>query len=219
MNILTLNQKLFLNEFFKSSLKDDFFLTGGTALSGFYLEHRLSQDLDLFTVNQEISFDNVNRELLKIASNLNLKIKNQVASPTFLQYIFLTNAEDLKVDVVKDVPIFFGKIKKKGGVNIDSLKNIAVNKLLAIFGRVDAKDFIDLFFILKIEKKFEFDELFSKAKQKDLGLNEFYLANSLLQIENISIFPTMLKPIDKKALTKYFLNLSDTLFKKIKPQE
>lgn len=219
MNILTQNQKLFLNKFFESSLKDDFFLTGGTALSGFYLEHRLSQDLDFFTVDQKVSFDNVNREILKIASNLNLKIKNQVASPTFLQYIFLTNAEDLKVDVVKDVPVFFGDIKKEGNMNIDSLINIAVGKLLAIFGRVDAKDFIDLFFILEIEKNFEFNELFAKAKQKDLGLNEFYLANSLLQIKNISIFPTVLKPIDKKTMTEYFLNLADMLFKKIKPEE
>jgi predicted nucleotidyltransferase component of viral defense system len=31
-------------------LKDDFFLTGGTALSVFYLHHRRSNDLDFFTL-------------------------------------------------------------------------------------------------------------------------------------------------------------------------
>lgn len=44
--ILTLQQKTFLNEFVKTDLKDVFRLTGGTALSAFYLEHRLSDDLD-----------------------------------------------------------------------------------------------------------------------------------------------------------------------------
>ena len=34
-----------------------FFLTGGSALGGFYLLHRYSDDLDLFTTDQEASGD------------------------------------------------------------------------------------------------------------------------------------------------------------------
>lgn len=47
--ILTPNQKSFLHEFTKSELRNVFRLTGGTALSAFYLEHRLSEDLDFFS--------------------------------------------------------------------------------------------------------------------------------------------------------------------------
>ena len=31
-----------------------FYLTGGTALAEFYLKHRLSEDIDLFTPEQEV---------------------------------------------------------------------------------------------------------------------------------------------------------------------
>ena len=47
--ILTPNQADFLLEFAESELKDVFRLTGGTALSAFFLEHRLSEDLDFFS--------------------------------------------------------------------------------------------------------------------------------------------------------------------------
>jgi Nucleotidyl transferase AbiEii toxin, Type IV TA system len=49
--ILTPLQNSFLAEFFH--LAQDFYLTGGTALSAFYLRHRYSVDLDLFTHDDE----------------------------------------------------------------------------------------------------------------------------------------------------------------------
>lgn len=47
--ILTEYQKSFFKEFSRSDLKDAFRLTGDTALRAFYLEHRLSEDLDFFS--------------------------------------------------------------------------------------------------------------------------------------------------------------------------
>lgn len=214
--LLTPLQKKFLDAFFASSLKDKFFLTGGTALAEFYLKHRLSQDLDLFTLDQNLDFDFVNAEIGKLARNLDFKIKNQVSSATYLQYIFTSQKKLLKIDVVKDIPVHFGKIKKIGDVLVDSLENIAVNKLLAVFGRTDAKDFIDLYFLIK-EEGLNFKTLFQKAKRKDLGLNEFYLANMLAEAENLCYFPKTLKPVEVKKLQKFFLNLSQNLFLKIKP--
>ena len=144
MRILTPLQEQFLKTFFISSLSSDFFLTGGTALSAFYLKHRKSEDLDLFTIDQKLQFDFVNAEVLKIARSLNFKIINQVSTGTYLQFIFHYRKENLKIDLVKDVPVQFGTIRKIQGTFIDSVENIAVNKLLAIFGRTDAKDFIDI---------------------------------------------------------------------------
>jgi predicted nucleotidyltransferase component of viral defense system len=80
-------QDKFLKEFFSESFASDFYLTGGTALSRFYLNHRLSDDIDLFTQNQKIDLSHVNSLVLKILDKLNLKIINQVNTDTFLQYI------------------------------------------------------------------------------------------------------------------------------------
>lgn len=215
--ILTPLHKKFLKALFTSYLGQKFFLTGGTALAEFYLKHRLSEDLDLFTVDQTLLFDVVNSEILKLANGLALIIDKQIASPTFNQYIFSHKGETLKVDIVKDVPIRFGKTKLINGIVVDSLENIAVGKLLAMFGRANAKDFIDLYFLLK-KKKISFQEIFTMAKKKDLGLSEFYLAHMILQIQRIETFPKTLEPFDQKELVRFFLNLANKLFKKIKPE-
>src|SRR3990167_11448985 len=185
MKIITPIQEKFLKAFFVSPLATSFFLTGGTALTEYYLRHRKSEDLDLFTLDQKLKFDFVNAEVLKIARNLDFKIINQVSTGAYLQFIFKGDREILKVDLVKDVPVQFGKIRNVGGVFVDSIENIAVNKLLAIFGRTDAKDFVDFYFLLHSYKQLKFEDLFDKAKRKDTGLNEFYLASMLAEVENL----------------------------------
>ena len=102
MTILTALQHKFLKAFLNTHLKKDFFLTGGTALAEFYLQHRLSEDIDLFTINQKLSFDQVNTELLKIINSFGAKIEHQVLGPSFIQYIFRIKNSSLKIDVVKD---------------------------------------------------------------------------------------------------------------------
>lgn len=217
MKILTPQQSKFLDNFFKTLLKNDFYLTGGTALSVFYLHHRKSEDIDLFTVNQTLEFNEVNMEMLKIIHSFSAKIEKQVVTPTFLQYILKINNSRLKVDIVKDVPIHFGEIKSINNIRVDSLENIAVGKLLALFGRADAKDFVDLYFLLGVEKKLSFNHLFKLGKKKDVGLHELYLAEMILQIEKIEHFPRTFRKFDRKRMIKYYLDLSDSLFKKIKP--
>ena len=46
---LTKKQQLLLELVAKSNLVNIFYLTGGTALSAFYLKHRFSEDLDFFS--------------------------------------------------------------------------------------------------------------------------------------------------------------------------
>ncbi len=212
-------QDKFLEKFFSSRFGRDFYLTGGTALARFYFNHRQSLDLDLFSHNQKIDFNEINFEILKIINALGLTLTKQVNTETFLQYICEgKNALDLKIDIVRDIPVHFGKIIKMGIVRIDSLENIGSNKILAILGRSDAKDFIDLYFILT-QTQLKFGYLYDLAKQKDLGLSEFYLANSIRQIKEINIYPQMLKQFNKTLMLKFYDNLSKKLLAKIKPKE
>lgn len=49
-NVPTEAQRRFLEEFFnRDPICAHFYLSGGTALAGFYLHHRFSEDIDLFT--------------------------------------------------------------------------------------------------------------------------------------------------------------------------
>lgn len=212
-------QDKFLNRFFSGRFATDFYLTGGTALARFYFQHRESVDLDLFTQNQKTDFSIVNLEIERIGRELGLETIKQVTTDTFLQFIFQDSQQDLlKIDLVKDIPVHFGEFKQKGNIRLDSLENIGSNKITAIFGRTDHKDFIDLYYILN-ETNFTFEHLVSLAKQKDLGLTDFYLANSIDQIEIASQMPILLKPLNIKEYNEFYKKLSRDLFLKIKPED
>lgn len=212
-------QDQFLTRFFSSSLAPAFYLTGGTALARFYFHHRESLDLDLFTNEQEQDFDSVNRTILSILADMDLRISSQVATGTFLQYIVKNVAGvPLKIDVVKDVPIHFGAFQMEHLVRLDSLENIGSNKVLAVFGRTDAKDFIDLYWILH-HTPLTFDHLFQCAKQKDLGLSELYLAYALENVSRIKLFPRMLVPLAWDDIKTYFQELARALLLRIKPEQ
>ena len=216
--ILNSLQIKILRAFFNEPFSQGFFLSGGTALAGFYLFHRESVDLDFFTLDK---LDNLflQKQLESLASQSGLKwqVLNS-ANGTFYSVLFSSKMEQLKLDFVSDVPVQFGKIENFEGIKVDSLENIAVNKITAVFGRTDAKDFIDLYFLLK-DGKFNFYDLVEKAKKKDIGLSEFYLAGMLAGVEKITVFPKMLVPLDKNELQKYFLTLSEDLFRKLKPEK
>jgi hypothetical protein len=55
----------------------------------------------------------------------------------------------LKIDFVRDKPI--ETPVEKNGIYLDTLMSIAVNKITAFEDRVEAKDIIDLFYLVKKE--------------------------------------------------------------------
>lgn len=212
-------QDRFLARFFVSPLASKFYLTGGTALARFYFQHRESVDLDLFTNEPQADFDLVNRSVLGILSDLGLRIQSQVITSSYIQYIVVDNADtSLKVDIVKDVPVHFGEIGWAGVVRLDSLVNIGTNKVLAVFGRTDAKDFIDLYWILR-RTPLAFDHLFELAQQKDLGLSSLYLAYALHNVVKIKHFPHMLEPLPWDEIQSYFDGLAKGLLIRAAPEE
>ena len=212
-------QDRFLAHFYAGPLATAFYLTGGTALARFYFYHRESLDLDLFTNDQEQDFDFVNRTVLGIFRVIGLRIRSQVVTPTFIQYIVAdADGTPLKIDIVKDVPIHFGETALQGTVCVDSLENIGSNKVLAIFGRTDAKDFIDLYWILH-QANLNFDHLFRLAQQKDLGLSHLYLAYALQNVGRVKTFPRMLEPLPWDDIKTFFQELARTLLLLIRPDE
>lgn len=217
MDVNTALQDRFLALFFTNAVADSFYLTGGTALARFYFHHRESIDLDLFTNQRDADFDAVNRAVLGILQTLALRIQSQVTTPTFLQYIVVNDSDvTLKVDFVKDVPVHFGATREIDGLRLDSLENIGANKVLAVFGRTDAKDFIDLYWILQ-RTNLMFDDLYALAKEKDLGLSELYLAYALHSAAKIKLFPRMLEPLSWEQILIYFEELARDLLLRSAP--
>jgi predicted nucleotidyltransferase component of viral defense system len=215
--VLTPYQTQILKTFFASSLGKQFFLTGGTALAAFYLAHRQSNDLDFFTLEKFDSLE-LERLIAKIAKETSAGIKVKVKTADYYE-IYLENKKEgwiQRLDFIQEQPVVFGERTTVDGVIIDSLENIASNKILTIYGRLEPKDYLDLYFIFK-ETDLDFDNLFEETKKKDTGLHEFYFANMIADVANLTHFPETLKPFDKKELVGFYLELSERMLKKIKP--
>lgn len=210
-----------LKLFFATDFAKPFFITGGTALSAFYLAHRESKDLDLFSLEPYDGFQ-LGGVIRDIARAVNAQIATRVQSDTYNE-IYLENKEKgwmQRIDVVWEQPKRFGDVVDVEGVRVDSFENIGSNKILTVFGRLEIKDYIDLYAIVT-ETKHTFDELFLLAKQKDLGLNEFSFANIVANagIEQIETWPRLKTDFDKQGMYAYYTKLVQDLLMKVKPED
>ncbi len=207
-----------LDAFFRLEGAEHFALTGGAALTEYYFQHRLSNDLDLFTLNEQ-AFIEVGARLGALAEKIQAEEKPIRSLQTLNQVSYRRGNNEVKLDIVRDSGPQFGEARKVGVVRIDSLENIGANKINALFGRAAFRDYVDLYFILR-EGGFTFSHLLSLAKQKDAGLQEFYLAGWIKQqTPKLHTPPTMLKQVDLEEVKQYFLKLADELIAKLKPEE
>ncbi len=212
--ILTPFQKNLLKYVADSPLGNRFFLTGGTALAACYLQHRLSEDLDLFTeVPGAVSHVAPVIQALPKTLASEVKIARQFA--TFLE-VFITSAqgETIKVDFAEDSPYRLQPIvDSPWGIRVDNSLDIACNKLSALFGRAEAKDFIDLYFI--VEKLYPFEKLLEEAKKKHVGLDDYWLAMAFQQVEKIDKWPVLKTACDFEAVKKFILAKARELLKNL----
>ena len=162
----------------------DFFLTGGTALSRAYFNHRYSDDLDFF-VNKSITFD---EQLDRV---LNLLLEGGFSWNTdsdFIRSEHYTTIKvkkdsevSLKLDFVNDLVPIFGEVQKTDlFYRTDSIQNILSNKLSAIF-RYEAKDVADIREIA-IQENVDWHKAISQARSKDAGIDLVYVTQVLASI-------------------------------------
>lgn len=214
-SILTFNQKALLSAIANdSSFSKHFYLTGGTALSEFYLHHRFSKDLDFFS-DKEIDKLWLISFVKKISKDL--KIKNVNRREVFNRNLIFFN---FKNGTVKTEFTYFPftqieKPKVIGNISIDSLLDIAVNKFFTIYQKPSARHFIDLYLILK-EKKITWEQLRKLARIKfDTNIEAIQLGSQLVKAENIADLPKMLIELPEKTWRSYFLEKAKELKKEI----
>jgi predicted nucleotidyltransferase component of viral defense system len=216
-SILTPLQRDFLRAFFTRPASQFFFLTGGTAISEFYLHHRYSEDIDLFTIDHG-ALQLMESDIPSLADELGCRWKPGVKAADYRPIFLQRGAEpSLKIDFVREAGPQLGEHQLFENVIVDSELNIAVNKVAAIFGRTAPKDFVDLYFLLK--KGYDLDELMQLAKEKDLGFTEFYFANMLRQGQNLTTMPRMIQPLALEELHQFFQERATQIMVRLKPPE
>lgn len=203
--ILNPFQQKVLQIFKTSVLTKKFYLSGGTALAEFYLQHRRSEDLDFFT-QEELDLDELKKFINLIAKKTGV-IEVQFQHGFGLYSFFLKDKNQrYKIDFGQYPFGPIEKLKKFGGILVESLYDIAVNKAHTIAFRPRLRDFIDLYFIFQKEKDWGFQELLQKSFEKfEMKTDSLQLGENLLQVKTLKDMPEMVKKLDLLQVQDFFL--------------
>lgn len=124
-----------------------YFLTGGSALGIFYLQHRHSYDLDLFTC-EEVDSKEIQNTVSRIAEQIDAHSKPLRSAPDFHRFILTRGSESEVLDIVRDrAPQLDQEKVLIGGIRVDTLREITANKLTTLLNRSELKDIVDLYFL------------------------------------------------------------------------
>ena len=192
-----------------------YYFTGGTPLAAFYLHHRLSEDIDLFTEN-EVHLPSIRAFVGKVQEKLKLK---KIDYRQFLGLhsfqLFFSPKNILKVDF-NYYP--FPRIEKGSkylNISVDSVLDIAVNKVHTIYMKPRARDFIDIYFILQ-KMKYDLSHLIIFAKTKfDWHIDPVQLGSRFMTASEQSDYPRMIEKINHQDWKGFFVEEARKLKKEI----
>ncbi len=210
-SILTKEQTLFLKLMPETPLAKQFYFSGGTALAYYYLQHRRSKDLDFFC-QEEFLPQEVTAVLKFLQKKLVFKeLDFQTSFNRNLYFLIFNPKKILKLEFTY---FPFPQIEKpmlKDGLLIDSLLDIAVNKLFTIAQSPRGRDYFDLYFIIR-KHQYSLDRLRLLAKRKfDWHIDPLQLASKLNQVDKHLDDPILTNQIDGSLISGFFKNQAKAL--------
>lgn len=191
----------------------DFFLTGGTCLSVFYLHHRVSHDLDFFTTGD--------LNLAGMAPAIRALLRPDAILAT-AKHFFSCVVAGIKVDFVMD-PLSSRRerhsvLVDEVAVKVDDLDNIGPNKLCALISRGAPKDAIDCF-VLYRESRDRFMRDYHIARSREALLDDLMYAGEKLRViaEEApgilrAIGPDLMIAVHEQELAGFYTAAGETLF-------
>jgi hypothetical protein len=111
-------------------------LTGGTALSAFYLQHRLSGDL-VFLTEDEGQIAGALPKLEEITTRTGGHLQVKRSFRTYLKFLVVRADETIRCIFGLDTPYRLAETRFVDdlGVYVDSLLDLSCNKVSALFDR------------------------------------------------------------------------------------
>lgn len=191
--LLTPHQSEFL-EFVRNQpdLTSQFYFTGGTCLSEYYLHHRFSEDLDFFSQSE------VNPQSLTILLHTHKsllgykKLDFQQSFNRNLYFLSYTKGSQLKIEFTYFPFERIDASKLENGLPIDSIQDIAVNKIFTIYQKPRGRDFYDLF-VINQNKQWDLKKLIRLARIKfDTHIDILQLGRNLMQVEKLKDDPLVI---------------------------
>jgi len=170
-NRLSRLQREFLHRF--SARTSAFFLTGGAVLVEWILGHRRTDDLDLFTADDD-AMAGADRLVRSVAAELGATVEPVQTAPDLRRYLLRSGVDTAIVDMIRDrAPQLHPKVTRDGVVT-DPVEEIVANKICALLGRAEVRDLVDLYFLERAGHRVE--DFLGDAQRKDAGVTPAALA-------------------------------------------
>jgi hypothetical protein len=144
---------------------EGFALAGGAALIARGDVQRETRDLDFFGLASE-DVDRLVPSVDRALQEAGLVVRHVQVSPGFARLVVESNDDSTELDLGADARLFPAEPGKPAPTL--SGEELAVDKVLAVFGRAEARDFIDL---AAVEPRYGLGRLFELAAEKDHGFS------------------------------------------------
>jgi len=143
----------------------DFALAGGAALISQGLVERRTNDLDFFGSSEQTLAERF-PDVVSSLQRGGFEVEVRRSTRQFARIVVRGLDSETEVDFGLDSRLF--PLEQGEFSPVLASKELAVDKVLAVFGRAEARDFVDLY---ALEQFFKLEDLFAFAAEKDRGFD------------------------------------------------
>jgi len=172
---LTPMQRQVLHWFFDLPESEGFMLAGGAALLALGLSSRPTQDIDLFSSDLEVGVRAAGDALEAVVAAHGWMVERIHDSSTFRRLVVRVDGDELVVDLAVDAPPVSRPTSTAVGTTY-AADELAARKLLALFDRAEARDFVDMH---TLSASMDLDHLLPIAARLDPGFDRVVMAEAL----------------------------------------
>ena len=160
--------------FFALRASDGFLLAGGGALLASGLTTRPTHDLDFFGDPSQVDIASARDQFEAAVAGRGWQAERLLDGETFVR-LHLSGEEELIVEFAIDTAAGRPPVVSIAGPTFDP-EELAGRKLLALFGRAEARDFADVYMLAQ---RFGQQLLLERAAEVDLGFDHAVLAEMM----------------------------------------
>jgi len=193
--------------FFRLKASAAFVVAGGAGLLASKLISRPTADLDLFTHAPVESVTKARTAFVTAVKRHGWTVTFLVDTPTFCRMHVVGGSDEVLVDLALDSPPKSPPIITVLGPTLVPLE-LAGRKLLALFGRAEARDFADVYVLAE---RFGIETLTTEAAAGDAGFDVHVLADMMATLDRFSDEEIRLPPAAVADARSFFARWTSTL--------
>jgi hypothetical protein len=145
-------------------------LVGGSALSGFYAGHRRSDDLDLFTANEDAQV--ATYRAVQSLRAIGVTFEKEFHTPGFFKGTCVHRNHRFTIDIVKETNLFrFARsVNLPNGIVVADLDTLFITKAATLVSRCSEKDLYDLLWLFDHLEGLTYETLIEAGAKLDTGV-------------------------------------------------